>query len=296
VMVIEKKPNPPQFIAAPSVSLPQRELEHRLSLSEFQSSTAAIPIMERLTTKALSPHSLPLIPITEVTSTNNSTTPGVDTSALFGDLGTLLDTGNNKSRASFLGIEEHGERILILFDISQTVVNKSRQAGVSMNHIREEVIRLIQGLESRTLFGLIQFSRIYETFQDFLIPATQGNKTIAIHWMHERFASEAGTIPGNRGVRTYPRGIETVLDVAYAMQPDVIFLISDGAFWRTTAPGQQQRIPHTDLRRQIERLQANTPNPPRLHFIGFQMRPADKTSLQSIIRSTGGSLLEINVR
>lgn len=297
VMVVETHPEP-GFTAAKRITLPTRELEHRVSVSEFQQQVASLPVRERIRTQALSPLSLPSLPDLPERPSESSFSPSFHAGMMdsFSEFAAGLGKGKTGQAATFMGITDRGQRILILFDISQTVVNKSRHAGMPMERIRDEAIRLIHELEADTWFGLIQFSRIYETFQDTLIPASQGNREIAVAWMHSHFAGDSGTIPGRRGVRSYPRGIETVLEVAFAMNPEVIFILSDGAFWRTVSPGRQQRVPYEELRTQIERLSRAQGGRTRLHFIGFEIQPRDKEALERMVRATGGTLHEVGKR
>lgn len=297
VMVIEDRPEP-VLVAVKRVTLPQRELEHRVAVSEFQHSVARLPVMERIRTHSLSPLSLPSLPDLPESRTEAALVPSFSSGMAGGmsEWAAGLGKGKTGKASTFMGITDRGQRILILFDISQTVVNKSRRVGMPMERIRDEAIRLIHELEAETWFGLIQFSRIYETFQDTLIPASKGNREVAVAWMHSHFAGDSGTIPGKRGVRTYPRGIETVLEAAFAMDPEVIFILSDGAFWRTVSPGRQQRVPYDELRSRIERLRRERGGRTRLHFIGFEINPREKDILERIVRATGGTLQEIGGR
>lgn len=295
VVVVEGRSAPEAQRSLPTIVMPQRIPEPRLQVAEFVRSVAPAALTERIHSQMPSVVNFPELPKLSERSTQKSQVASYasEMTGMFGDVQSALAEGSGKGMTSFLGIEDHGERILILFDVSVTVVNKARRSGVPMGRIRDEAMELIRNLQPNMRFGLIQFSRIYETFHDALIPASKGNRERAVEWMHHSFANEAGTIPGARGVRSYPRGIETVLSVAFAMQPEVIYLISDGAFWRTSAPGKQQRVPYPDLQRLLERLHKENGRRTRIHFIGFEMRESDKKALTSIIRSTGGTLVEM---
>ncbi len=272
-------PPPPMYDFAPSA---------------WQQATGAAVVMERIQMDMLSEMNIPSLPaLPEVATDLSDFARNQSLEGWSQEMQNLLSSGTGLGVSSFFGVEETGRRILILFDISQTVVNKSRANGVPMSQIRDETIRLIEGLDLHTQFGLIQFSRVYETFQDVLIPATRGNKEVAICWMRESFAGEAGVIPGRRGVRDYPRGIETVLRVAFEMKPDAIFLLSDGAFWRSLDSRRQEVVPYADLERLVSRWRAQAQKPVRLHFIGFQMQGKDRNSMRRIVDLTGGTLREI---
>jgi hypothetical protein len=82
-----------------------------------------------------------------------------------------------------------------------------------------------------------------------------------------------------------------VLDLAAKMQPDVIFLISDGSFqWRPT--GSLSDIPWDEIK-SIVKGPLQGVGGCKINFIGFQMKPEDRTETGSIVRPTGGKLREI---
>jgi len=74
-----------------------------------------------------------------------------------GILGALQGLQTESSSASLFGIEDSGQRILILFDNSASVLNKASKAGVSTDRFVKELTTLINGLNANTLFGLIPF-------------------------------------------------------------------------------------------------------------------------------------------
>jgi hypothetical protein len=272
-------PTPPQYDVGASV---------------WQQAAVENLVMERIQMDMLATMNLPTLPtLPNATEDPSELLQDRTLEGLSKEMQSLLSAGASSGVASFFGVEESGKRILILFDISQTVVNKSRAVGVPMSRIRDETIRLIEGLDIHTQFGLIQFSRVYETFQDVLIPATRGNKEVAIRWMQESFAEDAGVIPGKRGVRDYPRGIETVLRVAFQMHPDAIFLLSDGAFWRSLDARRQEVVPYSDIERMVAAWKSQASKPVRLHFIGFQMHEKNRSSMRRIVDLTGGTLREM---
>jgi hypothetical protein len=75
------------------------------------------------------------------------------------------------------------------------------------------------------------------------------------------------------------------------MQPDVIFLISDASFqWR--AGGSLGNIPWDDIKK-IIKSELQSSGDCKLNFIGFQMKPEDRSEMGSISRSSGGKVREI---
>src|SRR5690606_34907524 len=121
------------------------------------------------------------------------------------------------------GIQDTGERIVIVVNTSVSVVNKAEARGVTIERIQEEMIALIDGLDATTLFGIVQFSQGVRSFEDFLAPATRTNKEAVRRWV-------PANLRGNPRARVDQEyfGHEAAFQAAFALNPDVIFLLTDG--------------------------------------------------------------------
>ena len=181
-------------------------------------------------------------------------------------------------------------RILLLFDVSTSVVNKANQAGVPLSKIREETAALIGRLPISSRFGMIQFTQNYKPFSDELIPATDPNRAAALRWIEDEWV-ESGTMGRSKKVTANPRGFAGVLERAASMKPDVIYLISDASFqWKESGP--IENIPWNELKAICEGpLQQS--GGCKIHFIGFEMKPADKHEISALCRKSGGRTQEI---
>ena len=100
-------------------------------------------------------------------------------SRLYGALGGIKSA---VSAAAFLGVEDQGERIVIVVNTSASVsvMRKARNRGYTIERIQAEVLRLIDGLESGTRFVLVQFSQGVRQFASFVAPATASNRASGI--------------------------------------------------------------------------------------------------------------------
>src|SRR5690625_344111 len=86
-VVIPSQKSEPEFVASPAIHLPQRELEHRMALAEFEQMTASPPAIERLMTETLLPDGLPALPSLPDLASDSlefSETAPVDARDLFG--------------------------------------------------------------------------------------------------------------------------------------------------------------------------------------------------------------------
>lgn len=265
----------PDFAAPKTIYLPQRELEHQMAVSEFQNAAATPATIPQLTTESLLANTppLPAVPDVEFTPVENEAMVS-ESDALFGQSGLMGALGALSSQASsvsFLGITEEASRFVIIVDTSVTVVNAVTAAGSSMEAIRDEAIRMVRSLNANTLFGFIQHSRNYDPFQNNLIPATVANKELALEWLGREFRTDGSGSGWRSGppVQGDRNGILTILNFAFDMQPDVIFLISDGGYFASTTDGGQRPVPIDDVLDLIRDRQNDLPDDARIHAIHF---------------------------
>lgn len=295
VVLVPEKKEEPDFSAAPTVYLPQRELEHRMALAEFQQHAQPPVMRERLATSALLPDSLPELPSLPSLESAQLDAPLLDAHALLGQsglLGALSDIRTEQSSVSFFGVETRAERIVICIDISTTVRNKIERAGYSMERVRKEAELLIEGLNANTLFGIVQHARNYDLFRDYLVAATVDNKAAALEWLRTEFRTDGTS--GRNWQRRHPNGIQSVLTAAFELDPapDLIFLVSDCEYYRTPANGGGQRVPWEEIANDLRRHQEGLARSARLHFFAFHMRPEDRSQAANIAQLYGGSVRE----
>ena len=288
----------PDFTAKKTIYLPQRELEHRVSVAEFQELAQPPALLQRLAVDSLRPQNLPALP--DLPSVDFSpismNAPVMDPSFMLGQtglMGGLGEIGAEVSNFSFFGLEGRAKRIVICFDISGSVKNKIEQAGLTMDLTKEETKRLIEQLNANTLFGFIQFSRQYDPFRGFLVAATQDNKAMALAWLDAEFRTDGKSAPS--WIKKSPNGIQSVLEAAFALDPapDAIILVSDGSFQRTPSGGGTEDVPWDELEADIMALQAGLPEPATIHFFGFRMSASDKAAMSKIVRRYRGRLREL---
>ncbi len=262
----------PVFTAPKTIYLPQRELEHQMEVTEFQNAAATPATIPALTTESLLANmpALPQIPNVDFTPVENEVI--VSSGALFGESGLMGALGAISSQASsvsFLGITEEAARFVIIVDVSDSFEAAVEAAGMDFNVIKEESEKLINNLNANTLFGFIQHVRAYDTFQDNLIPATVANKGLALKWLDKNLKKIGKNLAVVPPVYGHRNGILTVLDFAFKMQPDVIFLISDGGYFANRENGGAGPVPLGDALKLIGSLQKELPSDVRIHAIHF---------------------------
>lgn len=296
---------PPKFEAPPppAIKIPPQTKQHRMNLAAHAGLAAKPTFKARLVSLRPTEFALPEAPMVSMdnvlvpdpSTIANSMVTGLAGAAGSGSGAGLGLTGGGGqglgTGIDFMGIRANGQRILLLFDVSGSVVNKANASNMPLARIKEETLKLINGLPADSRFGMIQFVRNHKIFQPELVPATVPNRELAQTWTEKEW-SETGTMPrSGRGVTHGPDGFLSVLRRAFEMKPDLIFVISDGAFWRSEP--SNEKIPtdeFDDFFREIGRSELGRVP---IHFIGFQMRPDDKRFWERTVRRQGGSLKEI---
>lgn len=292
VVLVPEFRSDPEFVARKKIYLPQKELQHKVALAEFQSAASSPMQMERISTQALLPHSMPQLPDLPKSEFNpiERNLAALQSDSLLGQSGVLgalqgLQTGS--SSASLFGIEDTGQRILILFDNSASVWNKASKAGVTTAKFVKELSTLIDGLNANTQFALVPFSRSIGTFRDYMIAGGARNKRAAKSWITQKVRTQQLTTQLPHSVD----GVQGALTVAFQMEPDVIFLVSDGDFQRNRP--KQGDVPWDELDRTLRSLSREYGIEPRIHFIGFQVEEEASEEMGKITRRYKGQFRKL---
>lgn len=301
VIVVAKYifPPPANFEVQKDIRLPAKQREHRMNMAAFDAMTPKPTFSDRLQSLRPAPFALPdlpKMPMDQMLPLDPSEIVSDQVSNMVGAAGTggggsgAGGLGGTGTGMSFFGIQSTGKRVLLLFDVSTSVVNKANKAGVPLSKIQEETINLISKLPISSRFGIIQFTQNYKMFNGELLPATDQNRAAALDWVKNEWV-ESGTMPASGKVVSNSRGLAGVFEQASKMQPDVIFLISDGSFqWR--AGGSLSDIPWNELSK-IAKGPLQGTEGCKINFIGFEMKDDHRREMGSISRSTGGKLREM---
>ncbi|MEX1118305.1 MAG: hypothetical protein WEB60_05865 [Terrimicrobiaceae bacterium] len=288
-------PPPATFVVKKDIRLPAKQREHKMNMAAFDAMTPKPTFndkMQSMQPAAFALPELPKLPMDQMLPLDPSAIVSDQVSSLVGTAGTggggegAGGLGGTGTGFSFMGIQSSGKRILLMFDISSSVVNKAAASGMPLSRIKEEAIELISQLPASSRFGIILFAQNYKSFRPELVPANDGNIAGVRDWV-DREWGETGTMPASRTVVSNPEGLLGILKRAATMEPDVIYLVSDGSFQRGL-----QTIPWEEVEKLVKELPLEGAEGP-IHFIGFQMKPLDKREMQSIVRRTKGKLREI---
>ncbi|MFT4175902.1 MAG: hypothetical protein QM627_04535 [Luteolibacter sp.] len=301
---IQKKP--PQFTAPPppKIRVPPQTRQHRMNLAAHAGLASRPVFKKRLVSLRPTAFSLPEMPkvsVETMLAPDPSTLAAGMVTGLIGS-GAGMGAGHgfglggaggkgHGTGLNFMGIQANGQKVLLLFDVSRSVVNKAEKSGMPLSRIKEETHRLIDRLPMDARFGIIQFVRNYQPFRPELLPATVPNRELARQWIEKEW-KETGQLPRNgKGViAPSPNGLPAILTVAYAMRPDAIFLISDGSFERGSGTNEKIRSEEFDA---FFRSALSDGIRIPIHFIGFQMKREDAAFWSQWVRRMGGEFREI---
>lgn len=291
------KETPPILSAKPIQKPPEKLREQAIQAAAFEGASSKSVFNDRILSTRLTNVPLPKMP-----SLPNFTPPSPDVSsaslsfqseaiALAGGASAGMGVGGSGAGGTgagvnFLGVKTNAKRIVLMFDISKTVAGAAAKLGMPMERIREETARLIEGLGVNTRFGLVEFARNYAFFKPDLVPSTSENRKIAVNWLNTFFATE-GTLPkGVPNVVGGSPGFLVALEAVFRLQPDSVFIISDGSLQRGT--GMTSTIPLLEIEQTLIRLQASQPTRAKVFFIGVGVQTEAEKSIKHLLANAGG--------
>ncbi len=286
-----------RFEMKKTVKIPAKTPEHKMNVAKHEAMAPKPTFNDKLVSTRPIDFALPELPEVDMSQMlpldpseliSDQVNGLVGSAALGSGLGSGFSGGGGTGEGmSFFGIQAEGDRIVLLFDVSSSVVNAAAEAGVPLERIREETLKLIEGLAPSAKFSMIQFTQNYKPFSDELMAATDSNKRAARDWVENEWV-ESGTMSGGKVVSN-PRGLMTVLEKAFEMRPNLIFLISDASFqWREG--GGISDIPYDELRKRIDELGGALQEKAPIHLLGFAPDEDDVKEWRRILRRTGGEI------
>jgi len=286
------------FEAPKDVRMPAKEREQKLNMAQFDSLAPKPSFNDKLQSLKPAPFALPelpKVPMDQMLPLDPSAIVSDQVSSMVGASGLGSGTGQGGTGMggtgagfSFLGVQTNAKRVLILYDISSSVVKAAERANYSMDRIATETKELLSKIGVNTRFGLGQFARNYAFFNSELLPATDQNRAAANEWFDKWFAGDKGTMkPSTPNTVMGAPGFIKLMEAAFKMQPDVIFVISDASFERGSAESGAQ-IPFDELRDALRTLQKGMPEPVKINFIGVGMKPKNESGMRQALGGNNG--------
>jgi len=306
-----------EFVAEPRVQLPAQIREHLMNVSKHDSMAPRPSYSRRLSGAGPSPVQVPEMPdvdLDQMLPLDPSAMVSDQIASLVGASGSGLGTGRgigggggtgSGSGVAFFNIKDTAKSVVIMIDVSQSMFSRTGDydSGTrkllkegreqAFQTIRDEAIKLIDGLSAESRFGIIRWSGSARSWKPELVRATDANKAEArAHIQNEVDANSSGPTGGRPGGTRHDYAIEELLRLA----PEVAFMLTDGNATRSNPGGGMSAIPNEELFKQIEQAAKDTPSLPRIHAI-YYVTGADKREeedlLRGIARKTKGKFRKV---
>jgi hypothetical protein len=291
-------PTPATFEVKKEIRIAAEERQHRMNMDEFDALKPKPTFQDKMATARPTEFALPDLPpmpLEALSTIDPSDIVSDQLDSLVGAAGAGSGSGTGgggRGGISFLGVTSTGSRVVLLFDISKTVNNSVARVGLPMEAIRDKVTELIDSLGINTTLGIGQFARSYAFFDKELLPASDPNKARIKEWL-DKYFSTSGSL--SRSAPNYvpgSAGFLVVLEEAFKLKPDLIYVLSDGGFYRGSG---YDKIPYDEIGRKMRELQEAAEQPATINFIGVGMKKEDRNNMRRIIsqRGNGGRFREL---
>ncbi|MBU4198677.1 MAG: protein kinase [Verrucomicrobia bacterium] len=225
----------------PMRSFEPRKLEHQVKVQKRQRSSSRPSMTPRLVAMKGSSFALPEIKVDSKSvktsfSPKFSTVSGVGMGVGLGMGYGLGGFGQGVSAYNFFGIKGRADRVVIMVDVSESMVEDIRDGEPGYQRVKDKINAVIEELSEQGLFNVIVFADAASSCSTNLMIASLENKQKAKNWLAPFNArGDWGLTSGNLqqsnlGLRAL--GGTTRLDLAltgaFEQGADTILIISDG--------------------------------------------------------------------
>lgn len=225
----------------PMKSFEPRKLEHKVKVQKRQRSSSRPSMTPRLVATKSSSFALPEIKVDSKSVKTSfapkfSTVSGVGMGVGLGMGYGLGGFGTGVSEYNFFGIKGRADRVVILLDVSESMVEDIRDGEKGYQRVKDKIGEVIDALAEQALFNVIVFADAASAYSTNLIVASAENKRQVKKWISpfnskNNYGLATGNLqPSALGLRAY--GGTTRLDLAltgaFMQGADTILVISDG--------------------------------------------------------------------
>jgi hypothetical protein len=304
-------PPPATFVAKKSVTIPPKLVEQRMQSAEFDAAAPKPSFDDKMASLRPTDFALPdlpKMPVEDMMPIDPSTVVNASADSLVGSGGNGSGSGNGNggggfgtgaSAVSFFGIKDTARRVVIVVDTSNSMFERSRNGQLhtfDFKAIKDETVRLIGGLGVNTQFNVVIYEGGSMAWKEEFLPASDPNKQEATAWVRELDEDPESSIGRRKGkgpklMEGGGTRLDTAMKQTFAMQPDVIFIITDGEINRG-----DEKIEAKEMLDIIEELQRGLPEKARIHVVHYVtavVRKEEQDLLKSIARRNGGRFTEI---
>jgi hypothetical protein len=202
--------------------------------------------------------------------------------------------GGGVGGMSFFGIKDEGRSVVIMVDVSDSMFTRTRDAKggkllkrgkkQSFQAVRNEAIKLVDNLSVNSRFGIIKWGGGAYSWKPELVPATDQNKRDATDYLQNEVDFH-GAPP--KDVRPGGTRHDYAIEEAFRLQPEVIFMLTDGNATAYQPGGGTKTIQASDIWNVASEGQKTLPKPARLHVI-YYLTGADKEDERKMLKTLAG--------
>jgi hypothetical protein len=299
------------FRAGPKSPNPaERAIQHRVQLQE-KTKRAPAAISRRVLSSGAAKVELP--PLPSLGGPKEPTPPpmmsAAGQSAGFAmhpaTMGTVGGTGTGAA-INFFGIRDKSSSVVIMIDVSDSMFTRTGDAdGRKLTHqgkdqnfqtVRDEAISLVNSLGPNVQFGIVRWAGSAHSWKPELIPATEENKQAAIaHIQNDVDMKTARPKKGEAGGTRHDLALQT----AFGLQPEVIYMLTDGNATVAQHKGGLKPIPPEELFKVAEAGQKSLRRPARLHVIYYltgEERQDERQMLMSLASRNNGQFRPVTAK
>jgi von Willebrand factor type A domain len=302
------------FAAGPKSPNPaERALQHRVQVQQKLRTTSAPPaVPKRVLTRGAAKVQLPALPTLPVSPASPSplmSGAGQSRGFLAGlpSMASIGATGTGAA-INFFGIRDISNNVVIVVDISDSMFGRTGDADYkshklvkhgreqSFQAVRDEAIKLVEGLTPAVSFGIVRFSGGAYSWKPELVPATDKNKKAAIEHIQKEL--DYHKAPKRRG---QPGGTrhDYAFEEAFKLKPEggVIYLLTDGNATGKSSIDPGRQITPQDIYKVVEEGEKTLRKPAKIHTIYYVTgadREDERQMLQTLANRFGGKFMQVD--
>jgi len=193
-------PEEAEFVAPEIVEIPEEKPGYNIKFENRQKRSAKV--QQRISNQQRV--SVIALPELDVQVPQTQIAIGTGGRAVAGQLGggfgsEALDL--SMSAVDFFGIKSKGENIMFVVDVARSMLEPHRGDVDGFNRVKAELIRMINELNSASLFNICVFANGLDVYSSVPVTASPDEKKSAAEWIDEYWRYEGSNLLGSSGVR-----------------------------------------------------------------------------------------------
>jgi hypothetical protein len=186
---------------------------------------------------------------------------------------------------SFMGTKAKATSAIFVVDVSGSMITGTKSVK-TYEVLEREIIKVVKSFAETMQFGLVVFSKDAKTYQPKLVRATSVEKERALNWLKKLSPEQWRDPKADEEERQFHHGTraDRGLEEAFAMQPDVIFFVSDGEPTGARPP---------QILAQVQAAQKNVPKPVVINVVAYCADSGQKF-MKDLAQQNQGAFREVN--